>query len=182
MYSHKCQKKRAGVNVNQVMAHRKWKETKLQPGRTAGPGNKLGCSLVSFHFLWAILCPQAVLSDLQCIQCRTWMLFMLKRTRRAFVGIHSKRWSREYPAIAHASKKIKGIKVRLLARIIFKLQMKTKIRFCRLILVIWSDFHTRSFTISYIIGGKETGGATGHDSWRSSIHTLPPTGVTHRSH
>ena len=41
------------------IAHRKWKENKLQPG-TAGPGNMLGCSLVSFHFLWAILCPQAV--------------------------------------------------------------------------------------------------------------------------
>ena len=41
------------------MAHRKWKETKLQPG-TAVPGNMLGCSLVSFHFLWAILCPQGV--------------------------------------------------------------------------------------------------------------------------
>ena len=39
--------------------HRKWKETKLQPG-TAGPGNMLGCCLVSFHFMWAILCPQAV--------------------------------------------------------------------------------------------------------------------------
>ena len=41
------------------MAHRKWKETKMQPG-TAGPGNMLGCCLVIFHFLWAILCPQAV--------------------------------------------------------------------------------------------------------------------------
>ena len=41
------------------MAHRKWKETKLLPG-TAGPGNMLGSSLVSFNFLWAILCPQAV--------------------------------------------------------------------------------------------------------------------------
>ena len=41
------------------MAHRKWKETKLQPG-TAVPGNMLGCCLVYFHFLWAILCPQAV--------------------------------------------------------------------------------------------------------------------------
>ena len=41
------------------MAYRKWKETNVQPG-TAGPGNMLGCSLVSFHFLWAILCPQAV--------------------------------------------------------------------------------------------------------------------------
>ena len=44
------------------IVHRKWKETKLQPG-TAGPGNRLGCSLVSFHFLWAILCPQAVQSN-----------------------------------------------------------------------------------------------------------------------
>ena len=41
------------------MAHRKWKETKQQPG-TVGPGNMLGCCLVSFHFLWAILCLQAV--------------------------------------------------------------------------------------------------------------------------
>ena len=36
------------------MAHRKWKETKQQPG-TAGPGNLLGCCLVSFNFLLAIL-------------------------------------------------------------------------------------------------------------------------------
>ena len=43
------------------MAHRKWKETKQQPG-TAGPDNMLGCCLVSFHFLWAILCWQAVVS------------------------------------------------------------------------------------------------------------------------
>ena len=35
------------------MAHRKWEETKHQPG-TAGPGNMLGCCLISFHFLWAI--------------------------------------------------------------------------------------------------------------------------------
>ena len=41
------------------IAHRKWEETKLQRG-TAGPGNRLGCCLVFFHFLWAILCPQAV--------------------------------------------------------------------------------------------------------------------------
>ena len=34
-------------------AHRKWKETKQQPG-TAGPGYMLGCCLVSFHFLWSI--------------------------------------------------------------------------------------------------------------------------------
>ena len=42
------------------IAHRKWKETKLQPG-TAGIGNMLGRCLVSFHFMWAILCLQAVL-------------------------------------------------------------------------------------------------------------------------
>ena len=42
------------------IAHRKWKETKLLPG-TAGPGNRLGCCLIYLHFLWAILCPQAVL-------------------------------------------------------------------------------------------------------------------------
>ena len=41
------------------ITHRKWKETKLHPG-TAGPGNRLGFCIVSFHFLWAILCPQAV--------------------------------------------------------------------------------------------------------------------------
>ena len=34
------------------MAYRKWKEIKVQPC-TAGPGNMLGCSLVSYHFLWA---------------------------------------------------------------------------------------------------------------------------------
>ena len=40
------------------MAHRKWKEAKQLTG-TAGPGNMLGCSLISFHFLWAIhpICP-----------------------------------------------------------------------------------------------------------------------------
>ena len=41
------------------IAHRKWKDTKLQPG-IAGPGNRLGCCFISFHFLRAILCPQAV--------------------------------------------------------------------------------------------------------------------------
>ena len=30
------------------------KETKQEPG-TAEPGNRLGCCLISFHFLWAIL-------------------------------------------------------------------------------------------------------------------------------
>ena len=41
------------------ITHRKWKETKLQPV-TVGPGNRLGCCLVYFHFLCAILCPQVV--------------------------------------------------------------------------------------------------------------------------
>ena len=36
------------------------KETKQQPG-TAGPGNMIGCCLVYFHFLWAILWPHPVL-------------------------------------------------------------------------------------------------------------------------
>ena len=41
------------------MAHRKWKETKQEPG-TAGPGNMLRCCLISFHFLWAILSTSTV--------------------------------------------------------------------------------------------------------------------------
>ena len=41
------------------MAHRIWKETKLQPG-TAGTDNMLGCCLNSFHFLWAILSTSTV--------------------------------------------------------------------------------------------------------------------------
>ena len=41
------------------IAHRKWKETKLQPG-TAGPGNMLGSRLVSFHFLSVILSTSTV--------------------------------------------------------------------------------------------------------------------------
>ena len=41
------------------MANRKWEETKQQPSML--PGLPVpGCSLVAFHFLWAILCPQAV--------------------------------------------------------------------------------------------------------------------------
>ena len=35
------------------MAYRKWKEAKQLPG-TAGPGNMVGCCLISFHFLGAI--------------------------------------------------------------------------------------------------------------------------------
>ena len=44
------------------IAQRKWKDTKLQPG-TAGPGNMLGCCLVYFHFLWAILSTSTVHGD-----------------------------------------------------------------------------------------------------------------------
>ena len=38
---------------------KKWKDTKQQPG-TAGSGNMLGCCLISFHFLWAILSTSTV--------------------------------------------------------------------------------------------------------------------------
>ena len=41
------------------IANRIWKETKEEPG-TDGPGNMLGCCIVSLHFLWAILCLQTV--------------------------------------------------------------------------------------------------------------------------
>ena len=41
------------------MAHRKWKETKQLPSMLPGPAVPGSC-LVSFHFLLAILCPQAV--------------------------------------------------------------------------------------------------------------------------
>ena len=44
-----------------------WKETKQQPG-TAGTANMLGCCLVSFHFLWAILSTSTA-SDLLMIKC-----------------------------------------------------------------------------------------------------------------
>ena len=50
----------------------KWRETKQEPG-TAGPGNMLGCSLVSFHFMWAILCPQAVLLALTILHRPRWI-------------------------------------------------------------------------------------------------------------
>ena len=42
------------------MAPRIWKETKQEPG-TAGTGNMLGCCLICFHFLWAILSTITVL-------------------------------------------------------------------------------------------------------------------------
>ena len=41
------------------MAHRKWKATKQKPSMLPGPAVP-SCTLLSFHFLWAILCPQAV--------------------------------------------------------------------------------------------------------------------------
>ena len=41
------------------LPHRKWKEFKQQPSMLPGPAVPGSC-LVSFHFLWAILCPQAV--------------------------------------------------------------------------------------------------------------------------
>ena len=43
------------------MAHRKWKKTKQEPSMFLGPAVP-GCNLVSFHFLWAILCLQAVVT------------------------------------------------------------------------------------------------------------------------
>ena len=41
------------------MAQRKWKDTKQQPC-TAVPGNMLGCCLIIFRFLWAILSTSTV--------------------------------------------------------------------------------------------------------------------------
>ena len=67
------------------MANRKWKDTKQEPG-TAGPGNMLGCCLLYFHFLWAILCPQAVQLQLPpeaptCQGGTTFLIFLLIFTR-----------------------------------------------------------------------------------------------------
>ena len=60
------------------IAHRIWKETKQEPG-TAGPGIMLGCCLVSFHFLWAILSTSTVLGQtkrriffLLLLNCSAW--------------------------------------------------------------------------------------------------------------
>ena len=41
------------------LPHRKWREIQQQPG-TAGPGNMLGCCLISFHFLWGKLSTRTV--------------------------------------------------------------------------------------------------------------------------
>ena len=58
------------------MAHRKWKETKQLPSLLPGPAVPGSC-LVSFHFLWAILCPQAV----HCVKLG--ILIILPRALRA---------------------------------------------------------------------------------------------------
>ena len=52
------QSRRSCTACGHRIAHRKWKETKQQPGTAGpgGPGNMLGCCFVSFHFLWAIIC------------------------------------------------------------------------------------------------------------------------------
>ena len=44
------------------MAHRKLEEVKQEPSMLPGPAVPGSC-LISFHFLWAILCPQTVLSQ-----------------------------------------------------------------------------------------------------------------------
>ena len=44
------------------MANMIWKETKQEPG-TAEPDNMLGCCLISFHFLLAILSMSTVLKS-----------------------------------------------------------------------------------------------------------------------
>ena len=41
------------------LPHRKWKEIQQQPG-TGGPGNMLGCCLISFHFRWGKLSTRTV--------------------------------------------------------------------------------------------------------------------------
>ena len=51
------------------MAHRKWIEIKQQPG-TGGPGNILGCCLVSFRFL----CDIHTIHSVQSLQARLMLL------------------------------------------------------------------------------------------------------------
>ena len=53
------------------MAHRIRKETKQEPC-TAGPGNMLGCCLVSFHFLWAILSTSTVQGVYSVVELFIW--------------------------------------------------------------------------------------------------------------
>ena len=82
-------REQVGTACGHWIAHRIWKEIKQQPG-TAGPGNMLGWCLVSFHFLWVILCPQAVhglcgikYGSMSCVgltaSCAGFFLFSLNR-------------------------------------------------------------------------------------------------------
>ena len=57
------------LDYRSYSTHRKWREIKLQPG-TAGTGNMLGCSLISFHFLLAILCPEAVSNSIYWVRLK----------------------------------------------------------------------------------------------------------------
>ena len=63
------------------MAHRIWKETKLQPG-TAGTDNMLGCCLNSFHFLWAILSTSTVYEFLFMVQYIHDHMYMFEESDR----------------------------------------------------------------------------------------------------
>ena len=66
-----CLKKKICTACGHRLAHRKWKETKQQPSMVSGPAVP-GCCLVSFHFLWAILCPQAVLRPFSASLASCW--------------------------------------------------------------------------------------------------------------
>ena len=46
------------------MFHRMTRSFQLWKPGTAVPGNRLGCCFISFRFLWAILCPRAVVNVL----------------------------------------------------------------------------------------------------------------------
>ena len=61
------------------MAQRKWKEAKQLPG-TAGPGNMLGCSLISFHFLWAIHPIRPVINSI------SFLYVPVKRVKKSFLN------------------------------------------------------------------------------------------------
>ena len=70
------------------MAHRKWKEIKQQPG-TAGPGNMLGCCLLSFNFLWAIHPIRPVLAEIgtAAVMPKTGFPITATTTERDVVGV-----------------------------------------------------------------------------------------------
>ena len=62
--SHESHERRDGklcTACRHLMAHRKRREIKQQPSPLPDPAVP-GCSLVSFHFMWEILCPQAVVT------------------------------------------------------------------------------------------------------------------------